>query len=138
MTIEKAFAVQAAPGDVWQALWDDLSSGDQTLYAVEESHRPSLLCLRLKLGDLPVLLTYRIERTPEHTEVAATIEPQSRRYLLYQLLTFGHLRRNYEMLLVEGLANLKRSLEGGPEQEATGVEAPEDVGQEDEDLTDAR
>ena len=46
------------------------------------------------------------------TEVSASLEPLSKRYSLYYLITFGHFKRNYEMLLVTGLANLKAHVEG--------------------------
>jgi hypothetical protein len=111
MTIEKAFAIRAQPVDIWNALWHDLGEGDTDRFAVEQSAWPHGFTLRLELAGLPVLLSYRIESKAEHCEVSATIEPLGRRYGLYQLITFGHLRRNYEMLLVQGLANLKLAVE---------------------------
>jgi hypothetical protein len=111
VTIEKAFAIHAEPVDIWNALWHDLGEGDQNSFAVESSRWPHGFTLRLELAGLPVLLSYSIDQKPEHCEVAARIEPLSRRYSLYQLLTFGHLRRNYEMLLVQGLVNLKQAVE---------------------------
>jgi hypothetical protein len=113
VTIEKAFAINAAPADIWDALWQDLSHGDEGHFKVETSTWPSLLAVQVKLGDLPARLTYRIEAKEGHCEVAVTLDPLSSRYRLYQLLTFGHLRRNYEILLVQGLVNLKEAVEGG-------------------------
>jgi hypothetical protein len=68
--------------------------------------------VEVKLGQIRCLLQYRIERKDGHSEVAATIVPISKRFGFYQVLTFGHVGRNYEMLLVTGLANLKASVEG--------------------------
>lgn len=123
MTIEKAFAINAAPTAIWDALWSDLSQGEADRFAVEQSHWPHTFTLRLDLGGLPCLLSYQISPQTGACEVAATIEPLSRRYFLYQLLTFGHLRRNYEMLLVQGLANLKQALEGRDESIDAAAEA---------------
>jgi hypothetical protein len=115
MTIEKAFAINAAPEAIWDALWADLGAGEEGRFAIEHSNWPKRFTLRLDLAGLPCLLSYRILPRADDCEVAATIEPMSRRYNLYQLLTFGHLRRNYELLLVQGLVNLKQSLEGEPD-----------------------
>ncbi len=123
MPIEKAFAIQAAPPEIWDALWHDLSSGEEGAYSLESSRRPTSLSIQVKLGDVETRLTYRIEQKDGFSEVAATIEPLSTRYRVYQIVTFGHIRRNFEMLLVQGLSNLKRRLEGEPDDE-----------EEDEDL----
>jgi hypothetical protein len=117
MTIEKVFSIEGSPERIWEALWSDLASGSEGSYAVESSHWPTSLTLEVHLAALPCLLSYRIERRDDgHCEVAATIEPRSVRYGLYQVLTFGHLRRNFEMMLVIGLSNLKAAVEGGEEQ----------------------
>jgi hypothetical protein len=110
--IEKAFAIIAAPAQIWDALWHDLSSGEAEDFKVETATWPSLLAVQVNLGDVQARLTYRIEAKDGHCEVAVTLDPLSSRYRLYQFITFGHLRRNYEMLLVQGLVNLKESLEG--------------------------
>ena len=112
MAIERAFAIEAEPAEIWDALWHDLSSGEDGAYSLDSSSRPTLLSIQVKLGNIETLLTYRIEQKDGFSEVAASIEPLSCRYRLYQLLTFGHVRRNYEMLLVQGLSNLKSRLEG--------------------------
>lgn len=111
MPIEKAFAISAEPAEIWSALWEDLQQGQQGAFTIEESHRPMLLALRVKLGPIRALLTYKITPRESDSEVAVTLEPQSSLYMLFQALTFGHLRRNYEVLLVEGLLNLKSHLE---------------------------
>lgn len=112
MTIEKAFAIEAEPADIWNALWHELGEGDEERFAVEQSHWPHGFTIQLNLAGLPVLLTYRIEERGDHCEVSAELQPLSRKYQLFQLLTFGHLRRNYEVMLVQGLVNLKAAVEG--------------------------
>jgi hypothetical protein len=112
MAIEKAFAIEASPEAIWDALWSDLQTGETGAYTLDTSHRPNQLDLEVKLGHIRCLLQYRIQRKDGYTEVAATIVPVSKRFGFYQVLTFGHVGRNYEMLLVTGLANLKASVEG--------------------------
>jgi hypothetical protein len=124
MAIEKAFAISATPAAIWDALWSDLGAGEEGRYSVEQSNWPNRFTLRLELAGLPCLLSYRIVPRAEDCEVAATIEPLSRRYSFYQLLTFGHLRRNYEMLLVQGLVNLKQALEA-PEEKPADASQPQ-------------
>ena len=41
------------------------------------------------------------------------MDPQGFRYLISRIITFGRADTNYELLLVEGLANLKRAVEEG-------------------------
>ena len=124
--IEKAFAIEAEPPAIWEALWHDLSNGDEGAYSSENSTWPESITLRVRLSGLPCELTYRIQPGDEgHSEVSATIQPLSSRYGLYQLLTFGHLKRNYEMLLVVGLSNLKSALEGVPLRDDDDEEACE-------------
>jgi hypothetical protein len=111
MAIEKVFAIEAPPEVIWDALWADLQQGADGAYRLDGSGRPSKLDVEVKLGQVQCLLQYRIEGKDGHSEVAATIVPISRRFGFYQVLTFGHVGRNYEMLLVTGLANLKAAVE---------------------------
>lgn len=115
MSIEKAFAVQASPEKIWDALWSDLNQGDESQYSLESSSWPHTLQLKVDMSGMPCLLTYTLRPMREEgfTEVAASLEPLSKRYSLYYLVTFGHIKRNYEMILVEGLVNLKAHVEGG-------------------------
>jgi hypothetical protein len=117
MTIEKTFAIESEPAVIWEALWKDLGKGEEGSFSVQESHWPARLSLRVELGGIPCLLTYRIERRDGHCEVSAALDPLSARYGIYQFLTFGHLRRTYETILVVGLANLKAAVEGAPERD---------------------
>jgi hypothetical protein len=112
MAIEKPFAIDAEPDVIWDALWADLQGGDTGAYTLEGSSRPSRLDVGVKLGHVQCQLQYRIERKDGFSEVSATIVPESKRFGFYQVVTFGHIGRNYEMLLVTGLANLKASVEG--------------------------
>ena len=115
--IERAFAIHADPETIWAALWHDLSQGDAQVFDVESSTWPRTLSLRVDLGGLPSRLTYTIEPQPEHTEVALLAEALSWRYGLYQFVTFGHYRRNLELMLTLALSNLKSALEGIPLEE---------------------
>ena len=112
MTIEKAFAIEAEPAVIWEALWADLTSGDGSVFTLEGSQWPSWLALQVRLSSIPCRLTYRIKQQQDFCEVSALLEPTGLRYSLSLLLTFGHIRRNFEMLLVQGLANLKEAVEG--------------------------
>jgi hypothetical protein len=112
MAIEKAFAIEAAPAAVWDALWADMAEGEASRFRVERSNRPELLVLEVDLGGMPARLTYRIDQRDGHCEVSAMLEPLSTRYFWLQILTFGKLRTQYELTLAQGLANLKEALEG--------------------------
>ena len=112
MAIEKVFAIEAAPEVIWDALWADLQLGEEGAYTLASSSRPSKLDVGVKLGHIDCLLQYRIEQKDGHSEVAATVVPISKRFGFFQVVTFGHVGRNYEMLQVTGLANLKASVEG--------------------------
>jgi hypothetical protein len=114
VTIEKAFAIKASPETIWDALWADLAQGDQSRFRLEGSSRPNRLELAVDLSGVPCSLTYTLTRREVEgdTEVAANLAPLGWRYGLYYVLSFGHIRRNYEMLLVSGLANLKSHVEG--------------------------
>jgi hypothetical protein len=123
MLIEKVFAIEAAPEEIWDALWTDLSGGQEGAFEVVEAHRPQNLVIDVVLSEIPSRLSYRIEPKNGHCEVAAILEPRGFRYRISQILTFNHFKRNFEMVLVEGLANLKTSVEGGDEE--AGPEEPE-------------
>ena len=114
--IEKVFAIEAEAGVIWDALWADLSSGEEGAFEVVEAHRPGDLVIEVVLGGIPSRLSYRIEPVDGHCEVAAVLDPRGLRYKVSQLLTFNHVKRNFEMVLVQGLSNLKTAVEG-PEAE---------------------
>ena len=112
MAIEKTFAIVAAPDVIWRALWADLGEGQEGTYTAVESSWPERLSLRVRLASVPCLLSFRIEPKPDYAEVTARLDPEGMRYRVFQVLTFGHMRRNFEMLLVTSLANLKAAVEG--------------------------
>ena len=111
MPIEKVFAIDAEPADIWQALWSDLAAGEPNSYVVEHSNWPHALTISVDLAGMPSRIAYKITPTPGHSEVSVTLDPLSVRYPLLQILTLGRMRTSIEMLLVQGLANLKQSLE---------------------------
>jgi hypothetical protein len=116
MAIEKVFAIEAAQADIWDALWSELSQGAEASFTVERSNWPHNLVLLLDISNMPCRLSYSIEPKDGHCEVSAKLDPLGRFYGLFQIVTFGHLRRNYEMLLVLGLSNLKKALEPGNDE----------------------
>jgi hypothetical protein len=122
VTIEKAFAIVASQADIWDALWHELGDGEEGRFAVLHSNWPNEFTLSLELAGLPVQLNYEISPRDGFCEVAARLEPAGLRYALYQILTFGHFRRNYELLLAQGLLNLKTALEGPPSDSPEGQE----------------
>jgi hypothetical protein len=126
MAIEKAFAIRAEPAAIWDALTGELAAAGEESYQVERAVTNEQLSLWVDLqGGIRALLTYRLIPREEHTEVAATMEPEGLRYAIFRMITLGRADTNYEMLLVQGLANLKQAVEGdeqGP-QEAGAPEA---------------
>ena len=117
MPIEKAFAIAADPGDIWQALWSDLAGGEPDTYVVEHSNWPHALTVCLDLAGMPSRVAYKITAMQNHSEVSVSLDPLSVRYPLLQILTLGRMRISLELLLVQGLANLKESLEGTADED---------------------
>ena len=110
--IEKAFEIRGEPGEIWDALWRDLSAGEAGSYEVEAAHRPDELTLRVMLGGHGSRLSYHITPRQDGTcEVVASLEPQGLGYKVAQVITFNHVKRNYELILVQGLSNLKTAVE---------------------------
>jgi hypothetical protein len=110
--IERAFAINATPETIWDALWHDLSQGDEAAFTVETSTWPRTLSILVSLGGMPSRLVYSLEPRDGHTEVSVLVDALSWRYALYQVVTFGHYRRNLELMLTVALSNLKTALEG--------------------------
>lgn len=110
--LEKAFAIKAEPAAIWRALTGELEVADQAAYRIERLVPNELLSLWVDLqGGIRALLTYRLIPREDHTEVVATMEPQGLRYTVFRIITLGRADINFELLLVEGLANLKRAVE---------------------------
>ena len=119
MALEKAFAIKAEPAAVWRALTGELEIADEATFSIEQVVANELLSLWVNLqGGVRSLLTYRLVPREDHTEVVATMEPHGLRYTVFRAITLGRADTNYELLLVEGLANLKRAVEGGEQPTA--------------------
>ena len=112
MAIEKAFAINGTPTAIWQALTGELELGDKSAYEIERAITNESLALWVQLqGGIRARLTYKLLPRPDHTEVVATMEPEGMRYAFFKFITLGRANTNYELALVEGLANLKRAVE---------------------------
>jgi hypothetical protein len=131
MPIQKVFAINAEPADIWSMLWLELSQGDQSRFQILKSKWPESLAIEVDVGGLPSRITYTIEPQDGHCEVTAAIEPLSRRYALLQVLTLGKMRTNYELMLAQALVNLKEALEGPPPDAAEGWELVDEDSSED-------
>lgn len=113
MALEKAFAIHASPEKIWEALTGELEVADEADYSIERAIPNELLALWVNLmGGVRAIITYRLIPRADHTEVVATIEPQGLRYAIFRIITMGRADVNYEMVIVEGLANLKAAAEG--------------------------
>ena len=114
VALEKAFAIYAEPAAIWNALTGELEVGDDEHYNVERAVPNKLLSLSIELqAGVHAVMTYRLIPRADHTEVVATMEPQGLRYAIFRMLTLGHADTNYELLLVQGLSNLKQAVEEG-------------------------
>jgi len=112
--LEKAFAINATPEAIWRALTDELQVDDAAAYEIEQSIPNELLALWVDIQPgVRARITYRLTPRDGHTEVTATMEPEGLRYVIFRMLTLGRAEVNYELMLAEGLANLKRAVENG-------------------------
>ena len=112
MALEKAFAIKATPAEIWSALTGELEVADDANYTIERAVPNELLSLWVDLlGGVRAMITYKLIPHDDHTEVVATMHPQGFRYAMFRILTMGRADINYEMILVEGLANLKAAAE---------------------------
>ncbi|MBI4570688.1 MAG: hypothetical protein HY723_01960 [Chloroflexi bacterium] len=116
MPIEKAFAIHAEPAAIWRTLHSELdAAAGEGGYEIDQAVPNELLSLWVEIQrGIRANLTYRLIPRDGHTEVVATMYPQGLRYAIFRILTLGRADTNYELLLVEGLANLKRAVEDGP------------------------
>ncbi len=115
MAIEKAFAINGSPEEIYAALERDLRGAAENVgdtFEVLRTEPNKLMELRVTIGDIPCYLTYAIEPKDGFTEVAATLVPFGFRYALFRIMTFGMRDQGYEIALVEGLSNLKAEVEG--------------------------
>ncbi len=125
MPIEKVFAINAPPSDIYAALQRDLASSSEhegDIYEVVRRERDHEIELRVTMGGVPCFLTYTLEQKPEYTEVTASLIPHGWRWVMFNFATLGMRRNNFEMILVQGLANLKADVEGDLPDEDEGEE----------------
>jgi hypothetical protein len=114
--IEKAFAIRATPREIYAAIERDLASAAEyegTTHEVLRREPERSLEMRVTIGIVPCLLTYRITPRTDDTEVAATLVPHGWRYVAFQIATLGMRRSFFEFALVDALANLKSAVEDG-------------------------
>lgn len=115
MTIEKAFAISAPPDAIYDALVSDLSSASEyegDVFAIVRQDRPRRLDLRVTIAGVPCALTYAINPREAGCEVVATLEPRGLTYAIFKIITLGMHDHGFEVVLVEGLRNLKATVEG--------------------------
>jgi hypothetical protein len=116
MPIEKAFAIKAEPKAIWDALTAELAQAEPGAFDVERAVTNESLTVWVTLqAGVRAPITYRLIRREDHTEVVATMEPQGLRSAIFNILTLGRSKVNYELALAQGLANLKEAVEGSAE-----------------------
>jgi hypothetical protein len=133
MPIEKAFAINATPSVIYDALERDIASAgahEGETFEILERVPPRTMRLRVTIAGIPCRLTYRVQPRDGQTEVSATVEPFGMRYALFRIMTLGMRDQNFAVPVVEGLANLKASVEGGaasfPDEEGRLVSPPDE------------
>ena len=132
MSIEKAFAIRAAPHEIYAAIERDLNAAHEhagDTFEVLRRDPSRSIELRVTIGGIPCWLTYTLEPKLDHTEVAARLVPFGWKYTLFRIMTFGMRDQGYEIALVEALANLKAEVED-PDAASLGEDEDEagDVG----------
>jgi hypothetical protein len=132
MPIEKAFAIDAPPAVIYDAIERDLAAADAHSGSTWEALRrdpPHALDLRVTIGGVPCELAYRITPEDDYTEVSATLTPYGLKHAIFRIITFGMQNQGFEAALVQSLANLKESVEGERrpvDDEASPVATPAD------------
>jgi hypothetical protein len=114
MPIEKAFAIEASPYDIYAALERDLAGASQhagETFEVLRRDPGRAIDLRVTIAGVPCWLTYRLEPRDTYTEVIALLTPFGMKYTLFRIMTLGLRDQGFEVALVEGLANLKAAVE---------------------------
>jgi hypothetical protein len=114
MPIEKAFAIQATPAEIYDALQRDLAEASPhsgETFEVLRRDPGRAIDLRVTIAGVPCWLTYRLEPRQDHTEVIALLTPFGLKYTLFRIMTLGMRDQGFEVALVEGLANHKAAVE---------------------------
>ena len=120
MPIEKAFAIQASPQAIYAAIEAELAEAwpnEGDTFQVLRRQPGRAIDLRVTIGGVPCWLTYRIEEAQGHAEVVAQLTPFGLKHALFRVLTLGQSRQGFEVVLVQGLANLKAAVEGGADDD---------------------
>jgi hypothetical protein len=127
VSFEKAFAMHAPPEAIFEALERELGEAESDAggtFEVLRREPPRAIDLRVTIGGMSCWLTYELEPKQGHTEVTARLTPFGWRYLAFKIITLGLRNDGFEIPLVEGLANLKAAVEGGPR--ASAGDAPDE------------
>jgi hypothetical protein len=114
--IEKAFAINASPREIYDAIERDLGQAAAHAGSTHEVLRRDparAIDLRVTIGGVSCWLTYRLEPRDGYTEVVALLTPFGMRYTLFRIMTLGLRDQGFEIALVQGLANLKAAVEQG-------------------------
>lgn len=131
MPIEKAFSIKATSYEIYAALMRDLDSarldgGDE--FEVLNRDPGRAIELRVSMGGISCWLKYELKPNADgSTEVAAILTPFGIRYTAFRVITLGMRDHAFALALVQGLANLKRELEGdegdvdGPDPDQIGA-----------------
>lgn len=116
MPIEKAFAINAPPHEIYAALERDLDiarreGGDEFQILRRDPGRA--IALRVSMGGISCWLNYSLKPNVDgSTEVAAMLTPFGLKYTVFRIVTLGMRDHAFALALVQGLANLKAELEG--------------------------
>ena len=124
MPIEKAFAINAPPREIFAAIERDLAGASEhagDTFEVLRREPDRSIDLRVTIGGVPCWLTYRLSPRESDTEVVAVLTPFGLKHTLFRIMTLGLRDQGFEMALVQGLANLKADVEDelgvGPDAE---------------------
>ena len=114
MPIEKAFAINAPPREIFAAIERDLAAAGEhagDTFEVLRREPDTSIDLRVTIGGVPCWLTYRLVPRETDTEVVALLTPFGFKYTFFRIVTLGLRDQGFEMALVQGLANLKAAVE---------------------------
>jgi len=131
--IEKVFAINATPKEIFAAIERDLDAASEyagDVHDVLRRERDRLIEMRVTIGAIPCLLTYRLDEKDGHTEITGALSPYGWKYGAFRIMTFGTRKEVFEIALVEALVNLKAAVEGDaarfPDEEGRTVSAQDE------------
>jgi hypothetical protein len=117
MAVEKAFAINAEPHEIYDELERDLADAARhhgDTFEILRFERDRSIDLRVTISDIPCNLSYRLVPRHGHTEVVAQLDPYGWRYTFFRIITLGMRDFGFEVAVVQGLLNLKEAVEGVP------------------------